>query len=412
MTALGVRVLVDPALSASVLTAALAGVGLGTLSGLTPGLHVNTLAVFLAAVASRVPGDPVTVGVIVLAAGVTHSFLDVVPALALGVPDAAMAVTALPGHRLVLAGRGREALRLSALGSASAVALAFVVGWPVTVGMRWLSPYLDAHLPAVLAGVACALVASERTRRARLGAGLGVAASGVFGVYALDVSLAAPLGRGDVLLPVFAGLFGVPVLLAALRGSGVPPQDDAAVESAPRNVGRSALAGSLAGAVVAYVAGVSSAIAATAALGVLPRTGDPDRAYVVATSGVNTSNTIFALYAFVSLGAPHTGVLVALDRSGAPLDLPVFALSVLLAAAVAVCLVVTIGDVYLRTVGRLDHRRLVVAVLLLVCGLTYVLSGPLGVAILAVASALGHVPVHFGARRTCLMGVLLVPLAL
>ncbi|GAA0658121.1 tripartite tricarboxylate transporter permease [Salarchaeum japonicum] len=408
----GLRVLLDPALAGSVLAAALCGVLLGTLSGLTPGLHVNTLAVLLAALAGEFPGDPVLVGVVVLTAGVTHSFLDIVPALALGVPDAAMAVTALPGHRLVLAGRGREALRLSALGSASAVVLAFVLGVPVTMGMRYVSPWLDAHLPLVLAGVACALVASERTPRARVGAALGVALSGVLGLAVLDATLNAPLGDGDVLLPLFAGLFGVPVLLAALRGAGVPEQGDAVVESSPRSVGVSALAGSAAGAAVAYVSGVSSAVAATAALGVLPRRGDPDRAYVVATSGVNTSNTIFALYAFVSLGAPHTGVLVALDRSGAPLDLPVFLLAVALAGAVAVCLVVTVGDTYLRVVGNIDHRRVVVAVLALVASLTYVLSGTGGVGVLVAASALGHLPVWFGARRTCLMGVLLVPLAL
>jgi len=402
MVEFGVRVLVDPAFSASVLAAVLAGVLLGTLSGLTPGLHVNTLAVFLAAVSTNLPGDPVLPGVVVLAAGVTHSFLDIVPALALGVPDAAMAATALPGHRLVLAGRGRETLRLSALGSGTAVVAAFVLGWPLTQGMRRVAPFIDAHLPALLVGVACALVAGERTRRAKLGAALSVLTSGALGVVVLDASLDAPLGTGDVLLPTFAGLFGVPVLLAALRGTGVPPQGDELLESRPRHVGIAGLAGALSGAIVGYISGVSSAIAATAALGALPRLGDPDRAYVVATSGVNTSNTIFALYAFVALGTPHTGVLVALDRTGAPLDLPVFLLSVLL----------VVGDRYLELVGRLDHHLLVAAVLALVAGLTYLLSGPFGLCVLVAASVVGHLPVFFGARRTSLMGVLLLPLAL
>jgi len=412
MVEFGVRVLVDPAFSASVLAAVLAGVLLGTLSGLTPGLHVNTLAVFLAAVSTNLPGDPVLPGVVVLAAGVTHSFLDIVPALALGVPDAAMAATALPGHRLVLAGRGREALRLSALGSGTAVVAAFVLGWPLTQGMRRLAPFIDAHLPALLVGVACALVAGERTRRAKLGAALSVLTSGALGVVVLDASLDAPLGTGDVLLPTFAGLFGVPVLLAALRGTGVPPQGDELLESQPRHVGIAGLAGALSGAIVGYISGVSSAIAATAALGALPRLGDPDRAYVVATSGVNTSNTIFALYAFVALGTPHTGVLVALDRTGAPLDLPVFLLAVLLAGAFALSVLLVVGDTYLELVGRLDHHLLVAAVLALVTGLTYLLSGPFGLCVLVAASVVGHLPVFFGARRTSLMGVLLLPLAL
>jgi putative membrane protein len=108
----------------------LAGIALGTCSGLVPGLHANNVALLLAAVASSLPGEPRLAGAAIVAAGVTHTCLDVVPALALGVPDPAMAASALPGHRRVLNGRGREAIRLSALGSASAVLLP----------SRWPSP--------------------------------------------------------------------------------------------------------------------------------------------------------------------------------------------------------------------------------------------------------------------------------
>ena len=84
------------------------GIALGTASGLLPGLHANNMAFLLAGVAPSVPGPPLYVAMAMLSAGVVHTFLDVVPSLALGVPDASMAAVALPGHRLVLEGRGRE----------------------------------------------------------------------------------------------------------------------------------------------------------------------------------------------------------------------------------------------------------------------------------------------------------------
>jgi putative membrane protein len=96
----------------------LAGVALGTVSGLVPGVHANAFALLLAATAPTLSGPSTGVACAVLAAGVTHTFLDVVPALALGVPDAAMAAGSLPGHRLVLGGRGREALRSQRSGAA------------------------------------------------------------------------------------------------------------------------------------------------------------------------------------------------------------------------------------------------------------------------------------------------------
>lgn len=41
------------------------------------------------------------------------------------------------------------------------------------------------------------------------------------------------------------------------------------------------------------------------------------------TNGVNTANTVFALFALVVLGTPRAGVMVALQETDAPLDLPI-----------------------------------------------------------------------------------------
>ena len=407
---LPVRLTGDPRATTGLLVAVALGVCLGTVSGLVPGLHANTFALLLAALAPQIPAPRLFVGAAMLAAGVVHTFLDVVPALALGVPDPAMAVSGLPGHRLVLAGRGREALRLSAVGSGGAVVLAVPLAVPVTAAMTRLYPTIAANLPLVLGGIALVLVLSERRPRRILGAGCALTASGALGVVVLDAPVGGVFGSGDVLVPLFAGLFGAPVLLAAIGGAGVPPQDDATLAAAPRTLGGLALIGTLCGAVVGYLPGVSSAVAATLALGLTADRGP--RAFVVTTSGVNTATAVFALFALVALGTPRTGVLVAVDRASVPLSLPHLLASVALAALAGALLVPTVGDRYLRTVGRLDPARLSVAVLALLCVLSMAFAGPLGLGIFGAATLVGHVPGHFGARRATLMGVLLVPLAL
>ncbi len=419
----------------------LGGVALGTASGLVPGLHANNFALLLAAVAPSVPGPTAAVTAAMLAAGTVHTFLDAVPALALGVPDASMVATALPGHRLVVAGRGREAVRLSALGSGLAVALSLLLAAPVTWVMVRAYPTLRAHLPLVLGAVVLVLVATERTWGARLaGAGAFLAASAL-GAATLDLSPAAPLGTGAMLTPLFAGLFGAPVLVEAIGGRGVPPQGDAGVRLDRRAVATTGLAGTVGGAGVGYLPGVSAAVAAVVVLTVIPgedpptegRAGpmappdapartapgtgptgaqlDAARRYVVATSGVNTANGVFALFALVALGTPRTGVLVAADRVGGVV-LPVAVGAVAVAAACGFVLVLSVGDGYLRAVGRLDATRLSVALLSLLGVLSYLFTGWVGVAVYAVATVVGLVPPRLGCRRVHLMGVLIGPLAL
>lgn len=409
MEAFGVEILVAPSLTAGTVAFALLGVAMGTATGLTPGIHVNNAALLLASLAPLVPGPPRFVGVALLSAGIVHSFLDVVPALALGVPDPAMAATALPGHRLVIEGRGREALRLSALGSGLATLLAVPLAIPVTAGMTTAYPVVRAHFPAVLVAVVAFLVATEPTTRSRAGGLLALATSGGLGLLTLDVGIDGLFEVGGVLTPLFAGLFGAPVLLDAMGGTGVPGQADDRVTTSRGMVVLTALAGAVAGAIVGYLPGISSAIAAVLALAVVPgRTGA--RGFVVATSGVNTSNTIFALFALSALGTPRTGVMVALEESGAPLDLPLLLSGAALASICGFLLVLLLGDGYLRYVGRVRYTRLSVGVLGLLAVASLVFAGPLGFGVFVVSTVVGLIPPRFGARRVHLMGVLIVPL--
>lgn len=405
-----VSVTFDLSFALTALAFVLGGALLGMVSGLTPGLHANNFALLLAAAAPTIPGPPLLVGAAMLSAGVVHTFLDVVPALALGVPDADMAMMALPGHRLVIEGRGHEALRLSALGSALAVVFAVPLAIPITYLMVWLWPTLAANMALVLLGVVTIMLLTERSWRARVGGLLAFSISALLGFATLDLSPTAPL-QGDVLAPLFAGLFGAPILIDAMGGAGVPHQNDSRVLIPRRLVLLPAAAGTLAGAVVGYLPGISSAIAAVIALLVLPG-GSGDRGFVVATSGVNTANTVFALFALIALGTPRTGVLVALERASVPLHLPVLLCSVAVAAAIGFVLVLVVGDRYLRAIGRVDYARLCLVVLGALVVLSYVFAGAMGVAVFLVSTLVGFVPVRLGAARVHLMGVLIGPIAL
>ncbi len=387
------------------------GVTLGLVSGLVPGLHANNMALLLAGVAPSVPGPPLYVGMAMLAAGVTHTFLEIVPTLALGVPDPAMAVAALPGHRLVMEGRGREALRLSVLGSAIAVLLAVPLAIPITRLMTVLWPTVRANLSIFLAVVAGVLILTERGIGLKLIGAISFLLSALLGLATLDLSPTAPLTAGGMLAPLFAGLFGAPVLIDAIGGDGVPPQDDPHVATSKRGLlGLSGL-GTLSGAIVGYVPAVSSAIAATFALLAVPgRYGA--RGFIVTTSGVNTANTIFALFALIALGAPRTGVLVAVEAASVPHSIPHLLVGVAFGAIAGVLGVLVIGDRYFTIVGRIDPARLSVGVLCALAAIAYLFAGCVGVAAYLAATLIGLVPARFGARRANLMGVLIGPIIL
>lgn len=411
MEAFGIRILVAPTDSAELLGFVLLGVVLGTVSGLTPGIHANNFALLLAAGAAAIPGPPLLLGVAMLAAGVVHTFLDVVPAIAFGVPDADMFATALPGHQLVLLGNGREALRLSALGSGLAVLAAIPLAVPITYAMVQIYPTLYPHMSVLLLGVAGFLVITERSLTSKIGAIIAFAGSAVLGATLLDITPNAPLDGGGMIAPLLAGLFGAPILLDSLTGKGIPAQPSAVISVSPSFILLTAVAGTIAGAIVGYLPGISSAIAAIIILTLYPKANGP-RGFIIATSGVNTANTIFALFALVALGSPRTGVLVALDQTGVPLNLPVLLLTIACAAAIGFVLVWKIGDHYLRIVGQINYTRLGVAIFIGLILTAFAFAGKLGLLAFSVSAVFGMIPPRMGARRVNLMGVLIGPIVL
>ncbi|MFP8891635.1 tripartite tricarboxylate transporter permease [Natrialbaceae archaeon A-CW2] len=405
------ELVVDPAFSIPFLCWVAGGIVLGSISGLIPGLHANNFALVLAGVAASVPGPPLFVGAAMLAAGVVHTFLNAIPAMALGVPDAEMAVTALPGHRMVLDGRGFEAIRLSAVGSLLAVLVAIPLAIPVTIGVTAVYPYVRAHLSFLLLAIVLALVVTEYTWQRRAVGACSFLLAAVLGWATLDLSPEAPLEAGGMLAPLFAGLFGAPVLIDAINGGGVPPQEDGGLRLSRPLLGWTAVSGAIAGAVVGYLPGVSAAIAAIAVLFLVPG-GITDRGYIVATSGVDTANTIFALFALVAIGQPRSGVMVAFENVGAPLNLPVLLVGVVLSGVFGFVLVVSVGDLYLQLIGRLEYWKISVVILTLLCCLSFLFTGLVGILVFCLAAIIGLVPVRLGARRVHLMGVLIGPLIL
>jgi putative membrane protein len=178
----------DPAtylLAAVVFT--LVGVGAGVVTGLIPGLHVNNWAaavvalqgVLVAAAATAFGwADPtadqllVIVACLVVGNAISHTFIDFIPSVLLGAPEPETALSVLPGHRMLLRGKGYEAIRLSAYGSLYAVFLSLLLLLPIRMILGSPGFAYEKIRPViylVLLLVAALLILTEGRRRSAPG---------------------------------------------------------------------------------------------------------------------------------------------------------------------------------------------------------------------------------------------------
>lgn len=394
---------------ASIVIGSLLGIGCGAVSGLIPGIHANTMAGVLLSVQAflLLYVGPVVLASAMFAALVTHTFLDCVPSTFLGIPDADTSLAVLPAHALCLEGRGEEAVRISALGSAAGVVLALPLAMGFCLILPGLQSWVDWGIGLLILAVAGYLiVVSESPGWAAAVFG----ASGLLGVFTLRYSYLAwqTVGESGVLMPLLSGLFGVAVLLKASQGT-MPAQQFSGIDLPRGSFRRSSVLGACAGALVGWLPGLSNATANALLTSFIGYDTNP-REYILATSAANTVNAFLGLSALYALSRTRNGVMVALAVQDLP---PVTAL--LLAGSLAACgaylltVLLSSSADRLKTVRITLLNRIVIGFVVL---LSLVLCGPFGALVLLLATAVGCVPHLVNIRRVYCMGAIMVPVML
>lgn len=383
-----------------------AGVVLGTVSGLLPGIHVNTLAGIMVALLSLLLPlfGPVFLAAVLVSALITHCFLDAVPSTFLGIPDADTAVAVLPAHSLCLEGRGEEAVRVAALGSAAGVVLSIPLCLILIVLMPSIQPAIDWVSGIVILAVITILALHSSAARVSIAVFL---VSGLLGIFSFRYAFLSPspFGGSAVLMPLLSGLFGVSVLLFSGRGA-VPPQNFSGIALENRGIVRGSILGTIAGVFVGWLPGLSNATAN----GVLASAVDYSRdrrEYILATSAANTTNALVGLAAFFSIERTRNGVVSALSALEVP-SLSCLILSATIAALAAYILTVALAGMAQRMEG-IDRTRMAAVVIGFVILVAFLTTGPFGLLVLALATAVGCVPRLLGIPQVFCMGSIMLP---
>ncbi|MDI6639401.1 MAG: tripartite tricarboxylate transporter permease [Methanocellales archaeon] len=420
-----------------VLISVLFGFLLGIITGLTPGLHVNNVALLLVAFSPVLLEHgfaPLYIAIIIVANAIAHTFLDFIPSIFLGAPEADTALAVLPGHQLLLEGKGVEAIRLSAIGSAGSVIVALLLVLPLGILFQNVYGIISQHMGWILLFIVIIMIWTERGKmvedsftgahfRYKGCAVLIFLLSGLLGLLSFTKGfLMAPIivfGEPSILFPLFSGLFGASMLLISLlTQTEVPDQIRTEFKLSKEKIARGVFTGSLAGSLVSWLPGVSSAVATVIARLAIREDHEEDstREFIVAVSGVNTANAIFSLVALYVIQRARSGAMVAVNSilpAGWDLSIVVLFLTVIVGVSIASYFItILIGDHASQALSHLNYPRLCAMVLIGLGTMAILFTGLFGMAIFAVATLIGALPSYLKVKKTHAMGVLLFPLIL
>jgi len=427
----------------------------GFFTGMVPGIHTNNIAAVLAgsaAVLYLAGLTPVLVSVIILSCAVSHTFHNIIPAIFLGAPGEDTALAVLPGHRLLLAGEGYSAVRLSALGSIGSVLISPILMIPTAFFLYRFYPVLEPYMGWFLLTLSLIILLSEKELLSILRATFVFLAAGFLGLLAfgLDGSLnpTSAFSNASVLMPLLSGLFGVPqIIVSLLTDSEIPAVREKSDSFPPSLLIRNTLIGTAAGAFVSWIPGISSSVAAILA-GIFTgkpypvdfaggktnpademKTKDFDFAsieetnakeFIVSVSAISTANAVFGLLAFFILGKSRSGAVVSirdiLSNAGISEVSPdlffLFYAVVFLSGFLSYFSTLQAGRRIPKLLQKINYKYLSAFILVFLSSLIFLMTGSYGFLLFLASVFIGFLPTFLGVRKSHLMGVILFPVML
>ena len=392
-----------------ILIALFFGIAAGSFTGLVPGLHINLVSLLLLSSSAYFLGftTPFVLVVFIVSMGITHTFLDAIPSIFLGAPDADMAMSVLPGHKMLLDGKGYEAVKLTVIGSLMALIFTILLIPSMVLLVPKIYQFLQPYIGYILVLVVVFMILKEASLNSKFWGFYVFFISGILGVIALSV----PNFR-QPLFPLLSGMFGISTLIISLNSKTELPKQHL-TESARisiKNKLKAIFAAVFSGSLTAIFPALGPAQAAVIAMEFVGNIGT--YAFMILIGGVNTVNFLFSLVTLYTIDKARNGAIVAASEIIGKINLIEFSSLILIALAaggIAAILALNIAKIFSNMINKVNYGMMCTGIILLITTLSFVFSGFLGFLVLLISTAIGLMPPLLGVKRSHAMGCLLMP---
>jgi putative membrane protein len=388
------------------------GILAGTITGLTPGIHINLVAMLVlinVAFFTTFVELPLLI-IFIISMGTTHSFLDFIPSLVFGIPSSDTALSVLPAHRLVLDGKAYQALFLSSIGSLCGMFFAFLLLPLFYFSLEFIYDAIKVFIPYLLCFTLLSLVLLERKLKKIFWAVIIILLSGSLGLLILNTTL-----TDQALLLLFTGLFGISGILIALKdeNSSFPQQEFTKNVKYNWNFFKAIGVGGICSSICSISPGIGNAQAATLASLFFKDIEAED--FILVTSAINTINFILSFLTFSLIARARNGsvyVISQLVEAFSIEEMIIYFGVIAFVAFLAFFLTLYLGKVLIKIVSKLNFTLINLVLLLFLISLIFYLESFFGLIVLIATSSLGILCILKEVRRVHLMAILLVPVIL
>jgi len=386
----------------------LLGILAGVFTGLTPGIHVNLIGVFIVSLSASIffSINPIYLVVLITSLATTHTFLDFIPSVFLGCPDTDTELSVLPGHELLKKGLGYEAVVLTAYGSLAAVFILILIYFPSIFIISKTYETIKSFLPYILIAVSILLIALEKKKVNALFVFL---LTGILGIIILNPNeiLGQSLAINQPLLPLLTGLFGSSMLVLSIKNKFQIPEQK--ITKPQTNLIKPLVASVIASPFCSFLPGMGSGQAAI--IGNLISKTDR-KGFLVLLGATNTLVMGFSFISLYLISKTRTGATVAIQQLVGTLSgkiLFLILITTTITGIIAFFITIFLAKFFSEKINKINYTYLASVTLLILVVIVFLVSKFWGIGVLITATLTGIYCISLKIRRTQMMGCLLIP---
>jgi len=384
------------------------GVLAGTFTGLLPGIHINLVGAILLGISASLLQlvSPLTLVIFIVSMAITHTFIDFIPSIFLGAPDEDSILSVLPGHQLLLKGKGYEAIILTLYGGLTALILILIFTPLFILILPKIYPYIQRIMWIILVLLSSYMILTEKDKK--LWTLIIFLLSGFLGIASLNLNLSQPL------LPMLTGLFGASGLLISIKQKTKIPEQKIIptrkIKFTKTSFLNSTFASIIASPFTSFLPGLGSSQAALIGKEVA---GDiNEREFLFILGAINTLVMGLSFVTLYAIEKTRTGAAVAVSELIPNLTLTnIFYIltAIILSGILSFLLAIKLSKSIAKIINKINYSRISLVVLFILIFFVLIFSGLLGFLVFIISASLGLTTILLGIKRIHMMGCLLIP---
>ncbi len=335
-----------------------------------------------------------------LGIGITHSLINHGPSIFIGIPDENSPLITLPGKKFVLKGEGSKAFFTTYYGSITGVIITCLFLYPLYFFYNYFLEIISYIQNFIIIIILFYIILSCKKIREGL---LTVFLGSLVGLIVFNIN---SIGTSEAFLPMFAGLFGTPLLVKKFSND-FPVQKINFFFPNKKN---------FVGGFKGFIAGIFSSV--------LPGIGPSSTATVLDTEdrlefmsalgSVNTTNIITSMIIILTSLRSRTGLADFIISNYSTEKIKIlYIISVgIISSGLTLLLSKKIVFMFSFILEKIDEKIIKITIITLLLLLILYMTGHTGVSIYFISTGVGLISSRLDAKKSLLMSCIIIPVLL